>query len=243
MPVLWKESTRMPLHEWTDRGGWEGLHDIWIVELLRHIKPRLPAGYRAYIGSTPALTIGAPDERPDVSVRQWTPDPPPPELPSSVSSNLPEPDEEVASLTLDPQSALYVAAHGRMVAAVELVSPRNKDRPSSREYYLSRYLGYLHEGAHLLLVDVHRRPLQFSFADALATELQTPRPPCPSPFAVAYRVGEPAPKGGRLVGFWQQPLTVGAALPAMPLPLTVASKIDVDLEATYQRAAQDVYLE
>jgi hypothetical protein len=50
----------MPLHDWTDAPGWDGVHQIWIVELLYWIKPRLPAGYRAYIGTTPTFAIGAP---------------------------------------------------------------------------------------------------------------------------------------------------------------------------------------
>ena len=54
-----------------------------------------------------------------------------------------------------------------LIAAIELISPRNKDRPSSRETYLTRYLGYLLESVHLLLVDVHRRPIGFSFADRI----------------------------------------------------------------------------
>jgi hypothetical protein len=41
----------MPLHDWTDRPGWEGVHHLWISELLRWVKPRLPEGYRAYVGS------------------------------------------------------------------------------------------------------------------------------------------------------------------------------------------------
>lgn len=61
--------------------------------------------------------------------------------------------------------------HGRLVAALELVSPRNKDRHSARATYLARYLTYLHQGANLLLVDVHPAPLQFSFPDALAEQL------------------------------------------------------------------------
>ncbi len=52
----------MPLHDWTDRAGWEGVHHLWITELLRWIKPRLPAGYRAYIGAAPMLAVG---RRPD----------------------------------------------------------------------------------------------------------------------------------------------------------------------------------
>lgn len=38
----------MPLHDWTDRRGWDGVHHLWITELLRWVKPRLPTGYRAY---------------------------------------------------------------------------------------------------------------------------------------------------------------------------------------------------
>ena len=65
----------MPLHDWSELSGWEGVRVIWIVELLRWIKPRLPPNYRAYVGSSPALAIGAGAERPDVAVREWRPEP------------------------------------------------------------------------------------------------------------------------------------------------------------------------
>ena len=65
----------MPLHDWSDSAGWEGMHHLWIAELLRWIKPRLPIGYRAYIGSSPLLAVGAPVERPDVGVRSWSAEP------------------------------------------------------------------------------------------------------------------------------------------------------------------------
>ena len=56
----------MPLHDWSSLPGWDGVHQVWIVELLYWIKPRLPEGYRAYIGTTPAFAIGAPvEERPE----------------------------------------------------------------------------------------------------------------------------------------------------------------------------------
>jgi hypothetical protein len=237
----------MPLHDWAETPGWEGVHNIWIVELLRWVKPRLPPEYRAHIGSSPALSVGETAEGPDVAVRQWqSPAPPPgdtgPSTPAGAEAALPEPDEEVATITLDPQTALYVTRQGRLVAAVELVSRRNKDRDSARAVYLARYLGYLEEGAHLLLVDVHRRPLAFSFADALARELRISQPPCPAPLAVSYRVGEPAPAGGRFLAIWRRPLAVGQPLPVMPLPLTVQFSVAVDLEQTYQRAAADAYL-
>jgi Protein of unknown function (DUF4058) len=237
----------MALHDWTNSAGWDGVHSLWIVELLRWIKPRLPEGYRAYIGSTPALTVGTGDERADVVVRQWLPEPPAdthPSLPEAAGNapEFPEPDVELATLTLVPQKALFITVHGRMIAAVELISPRNNDRPSSRANYVSRYLGYMLDGAHLLLVDVHRRPINFSFAEALAQELQIRQPPSPAPVAVSYRVGEPAATGGRYIAPWRRELVVGQPLPTMPLPLTLHVNIPVDLEFTYSRAAADAYL-
>jgi hypothetical protein len=236
----------MPLHDWTDRSGWEGVHHLWITELLRWVKPRLPAGYRAYIGSAPTVAVGAPAERPDVHVRQWPeePAPPatPPQSPAAGATAPEEPDEEIAVAAIDPGTALYVESRGLLVAAVELVSPRNKDRPIARATYLARYVGYLLEGVHLLLVDVHRRPLAFSFADRIAQELQITQPPCPAPLAVGYRVGGPAATGGRILAIWRRPLVVGAPLPTMVLPLTVETAVPVDLEQTYSRAAADAYL-
>jgi hypothetical protein len=235
----------MPLHDWDELTGWDGVHHFWITNLFHWIKPRLPPEYRAYVGSVPALSVTGGAERPDVAVRHWLPEPPAeaPVAPDfALDASLEQPLVETATLTLEPQTALYVAYRGRLVAALELISPRNKDRPNARSSYLHRYLSYLQEGAHLLLVDVHRRPLTFSWADALDQELQISLPALPAPLAAAYRVGEPAPQGGRFVAIWRRALTVGQPLPRMPLPLTVQTAIPVDLEGTYQRAADDAYL-
>lgn len=237
----------MPLHDWTERGGWDGMHHLWITELLRWVKPRLPQGYRAYIGTAPLLAVGAPGERPGVAVRQWHSEPrAQPETPNGSTAAEPielEPDIEIAVAAIDPGTALVVESQGRLVAAIELISPRNKDRPLARSAYVSRYLGYLLDGAHLLLVDVHRRPLDFSFADRIAEELQIEQPSCPPPLAVSYRVGEPAATGGRILAIWRRPLSIGEPFPVMPLPLNVDTAVSVDLEQTYSRAAEDAYVE
>jgi hypothetical protein len=47
-------------------------------------------------------------------------------------------------------------ATSRLIAAVDVISPRNKDRPFARTAYLARYLGYLLDGANRVLIDVHR---------------------------------------------------------------------------------------
>lgn len=231
----------MPLHDWRDDRGWDSLHAVWQIELLYHIQERLPVGYRAYIGSVPNLTVGSENGRPDVSVRDWQPRPP--ERPAPVAGAEHQPDSEgVAILTVEADHAIHIARQGFLIAALELVSPRNKDRPDSRERYARRYFGYIRQGVHLLLVDVLPRPDGFSFADVINAEVGFPQPPTPAPFAFSWRVGEPVPEG-TLLAVWRRPLAVGEPLPTIPLALTVHDAVTIDLEHTYREAARRVYLD
>lgn len=235
----------MPLHDWTDERGWDSVHPVWLTYLLEHVQERLPEGYKAFLGGVPSLTVDSGHGKPDVSVRQWGPEPAPEGGGSSTGTI--EPDLE-ASVTfhLAPQRAVHVDFHGQLIAALELVSPRNKDRNDAKETYANRYLGYLRLGVHLMLVDVLPRPKGYSFSDAITSGLGMALPPLPPPFAAAYRVGEAVPVGddlGSLVGLWRRALKVGEPLPTLPLPLTVHRDVRIDLEATYQRAAKRVYLE
>jgi hypothetical protein len=231
----------MPLHDWQDDRGWNSLHLVWQAQLLDWVQGQLPPGYRAYLGSVPALTIDVPNGRPDLGVRNWIEAPKDSGNGSGVGT--PEPDmEAVAVFELDPQTAVHVEFHGRLVAALEIVSPRNKDRPYARERYLGRYLGYIRQAVHLMLIDVLPRPVGFSFADALNANLKFEQPPCAVPFVVSYRVGESVPDG-TLIGFWRRSLAVGSALPTIPLALNVRESIPIDLEHTYREAARRVYLD
>ena len=154
-----------------------------------------------------------------------------------------EPEIEVAVATLDPSTALLVERQGRLVSAVELVSPRNKDRPTAREAYLARYLGYLLESVHLLLVDVHRRPVGFSFAGSDRGRAVDRTGVAPAPSAVSYRVGEPAASGGSVPRHLAQRPRPGGQLAhdaAGPGCGLVTSS--VNLERTYSAAAADAYV-
>ena len=48
-----------------------GVHLLWLAQLLDWVQPRLPPGFRAYVGSVPALTLEANNGKPDVTVRGW----------------------------------------------------------------------------------------------------------------------------------------------------------------------------
>jgi len=145
-----------------------------------------------------------------------------------------EPDFEAAVITVEDDDTT--------VAAVELVSPRNKDRPSARDQYGARSMNYLIGGVHLLLIDVHRRPVGLSFPQLIATAFDPRLPAPPAPCAVAYRVGAAAAAGGRMLAVWREPLTVGQPLPVVTLPLTLDLAVPIDLDATYSEAATNCYL-
>jgi hypothetical protein len=230
----------MPLHDWKDDRGWDSVHPLWLAELLYWMQDHLPAGYRAYLGAVPALTVGTANGRPDVLVRRWDP-----ETAGSKATETAviEPDLEAAiTVELDPQRAVHIDLHGVLIAAIEVTSPRNKDRPDSRETYSRRYLGYIRQGVHLLLIDVLPHPAKFSFADAIAADLKLKQPETQPPFAVSYRVGEPIP-GGTFMAYWRRACQVGQPLPVIPLALNVHQAVNIDLEHTYHQAAKRAYLD
>src|SRR5436853_3117675 len=210
----------MPLHDWTDERGWDSVHPFWLAYLVEWIQPRLPEGYKVFLGGVPALTVASGNGKPDVSVRQWGPRPP--AEAGAADTAVLEPDLEArVAIRLDPQPAVHIDLHGQLIAAIELVSPRNKDRAAAKETYSSRYLGYLRLGVHLLLVDVLPRPKGFSFSDVITAGLGLALPALPPPFAAAYRVGEVIPVGddmGNLLALWRRPLRIGEPLPTLPSP-------------------------
>lgn len=231
----------MPLHDWTRLPRWSNFHKLWIYELFEWLQPRLPEGYRAYMGTLPALAVGGPPVDPDVHVERWR-------APGTIDESQPEstnePEIEVAVKSVEPASTLYVEQDGWIVAALEVVSPGNKDRNSKRTQYTGRYASYLAGCINLTLIDVVPKPREFSFADAIAAELEIrDHEPLPTPYAVSYRYNGPSATGGSAFGIWRRRLAVGSALPTIPLALSVQRSVIIDLEATYLRAAGKAYLE
>ena len=231
----------MPLHDWSELKNWEGFHSAWMHEIQRELKASLPRGYRAFLGSTPSLTLSEIEGKPDVTVADslW----PRAKADADGTSLLPAPDYEFAVTTLEEDPTVMVLSGARIVAVVELVSPGNKDRPERREKYGGRYRNYLAGIVNLMIVDVHRRPFAFSFAQFLATAYEFPAPVLPTPSVVSYGVSPLGRGDGSTVDLWQRPLEVGKPLPALPLTLCGTDRVMVNLEPTYARAAADNYLD
>ena len=230
----------MPLHDWAERTEWEGVHIYWMGEIAQWLKSRLPPGYRAIIGSSPFTRLGVSLGKPDVSLTNGTKALP--AMAPTVSPDSSEPDFETVVATLVEDHTLLVELNQRLVAAVEIISPGNKDRPERRDQNAARYLGYIRERVHLLLIDVHARPLQFSFAQRIDDELHIEQAVPSTPQATSYRVGPGAPLGGRFLSVWSRPFTIGASIPAIPIAISASDQITIDLESTYTEAARKAYV-
>lgn len=126
-----------------------------------------------------------------------------------------------------------------LVAAVELISPGNKDRPEARRAFLDKCATYLREGVSLVIVDVvtsrqhnfHAELMQLlNTGEAAVSAVNTDL------YAVAYRV--------HMVGkrtemeAWPNALTLGLPLPTLPLWLTESLSVPLELEPAYQMACR-----
>jgi hypothetical protein len=139
---------------------------------------------------------------------------------------------------------------GRIVAAVEFVSPANKDRPEHRRALAGKCAGLLSDGACVAIVDVVRERSANLYAELLGLlgvvvdgdGGATPLGDHPSPiYAVACRY-RPAPDGGPPWAFqgWYHPLAVGERLPTLPLWLAYDLAVPLDLDATYEETCRNL---
>ncbi len=123
----------------------------------------------------------------------------------------------------------------KLRAAIELISPANKDRPAHRLAFATKVAAYLQAGVAVVLVDVvtdrtanlHedvRLVLKLSdgFAWQSATKL----------YMAAYRSVNS--ESGESLEAWLETLTIGRELPEVPLWLAADLCVPLPLEETYE---------
>jgi Protein of unknown function (DUF4058) len=121
----------------------------------------------------------------------------------------------------------------RLVAAVEIVSPSNKDRPQSRMAFVDKCHAMLQQEVCVVIVDPVTNLSANLYAE-LAARLGA-KPPAiaaSSIYAVSCRT-RPGRRGVR-VETWEHELHVGSPIPTLPLWLTETLAVDLELEATYE---------
>ncbi len=118
-------------------------------------------------------------------------------------------------------------------AAIELVSPANKDRPGSRRTFAAKCAGYLKQAVSVIIIDVVTKRAANLHTDLLEA-LDVSQAAWESPthlYGIAYR---PVPlQNQQSVEAWPEVLTLGQTLPVLPLWLRLDLCLPLHLEETY----------
>ncbi len=238
MPL--RDHFRPPLD---DIASWEGLHGAWptviVMALNRTLPPRYVAAPRVHLGpymeidvsaydkderAAFAATTGAGEGEGGVATAVWAP--PRPTL--DVITDLPDQDEY--------EVRIYdTKRHRRLVAAVEIVSPANKDRPENRRAFATKCAALLQQRVAVVIVDLVTTRQFNLYGDLL--ELIGERDPAPAPeppplYATACR----RVRRDEAWHFetWTYPLALGQPLPTLPLWLADNFAVPLELEASYE---------
>jgi hypothetical protein len=129
----------------------------------------------------------------------------------------------------------------RLVAAIELISPGNKDRPENRQQFVSECAALLRQQVSVVLVDIVVSKNFNLYAELLRLFGHDDRSlgfDPPSIYAVACRW---TPRGTKnYFEAWNYPLANGQALPVLPLWLSETVSVPLDLETSYEKTCQDL---
>jgi hypothetical protein len=217
---------------------WEGFHHAWATNIAQHLnRGVLPEGYFAEaeisLGPTLEIDVANFEEKngTEASARTstlvWAP--PRPTLSFPVS---------FARLEVCEVRVYEELGGPQLRAAIELVSPGNKDRPASRRTFAAKCGGYLKQALGLVVVDAVTERIANLHAEVMET-LEVSGEPWVSPtdlYAVAYHP-VPVQKQTR-VDVWPEVLTVGSPLPVLPLWLGPELCLPLQLEETYRTTCE-----
>jgi hypothetical protein len=232
----------------SERRRWEGFHGLWaaaIVEKLNEdvLADEYFADMQVHIGSQVEIDVATLEEPgAPISPRGGTatlPAAAPVWTPPATSLVMP------AVFPDDIEVQVFATAAGAtLVAAIELVSPSNKDRPETCRAFAAKCLAYLTRGIGLIVVDVVTNRLTNLHNEVVGLLgygepfLMEPAVPI---YAVAYRPSRQVT--GDQIELWRESLAVGQPLPVLPLALQNAGVVPVDFETTYREACRRSRLE
>ena len=241
MPL--RDHFRPPLD---DQTSWDLFHGQWPAMIVVGLSGILPEGFFAgpqvHLGSTieeDVATFGrsggadasrslGPGQEGGLATAVWAP----PEAALSIATGPPDPDEY--------EVRVFDARRGRrLVAAIELVSPGNKDRPETRRAFVAKCSGLIREGVCVVVVDiVTNRGADFhaELMDHLGLAIPSSFTDLTHLSAVAYRWIRRTE--GWSLKAWPHPLAIGQPLPTLPLWLASDLAVPLELEASYEETCR-----
>jgi hypothetical protein len=130
----------------------------------------------------------------------------------------------------------------RLAAAIELLSPRNKDRPAARRAFAVKCVGYLQQGSSVVVVDTvttRRAELNSAILSLLSVDTGAAALPLSSLSVVSYRAVR-SEEDLQQLEVWPAPLALGQPLPILPLWIASDFSVPLDLDASYQMTCADL---
>jgi hypothetical protein len=215
------------------------MHGMWPAMIVVGLRGKLPPGYFA----EPTIHSGRSAEIDVVTYEQE----------GARSSWRREGNGGVATAVwAPPQPTLVVATdwpaqdvyevqvyderrRARLVAAVEMVSPANKDRPDSRRAFVAKCAGLLRERVSVVIVDVVTTRAHNLYAELLDfLGRSDPRLGSGPLYSVACRMTKHGDDWQ--LEAWAQTLSLQETLPTMPLWLADDLAIPLELEKSYEES-------
>jgi len=242
MPL--RDHFRSPVN---DKHSWDEVHGQWPGEIVRQLFYLLPAGYHA----APKVHLGSPVE---VDVGTFDSDSRVPSIHNDqgeggvATSELLSPTLTVeADLSEQDQYEVLIYDTERdrqLVAAIEIVSPSNKDRSENRELFVSKVASLLQKNVCVAIVDLVSIRQANLYADLLALLGRSDPQLTPTPtflYAVSLRARK-RPKRPSLLDAWFYPMTVGQPLPTLPIWLSPDLRVLLPLEASYEETCRLLHI-
>lgn len=240
MPL--RDHFRPPLDDETQ---WEGFHGGWPMIIVAHLSRVLPRRYvaapRVHSGVAVEIDVAAYEKDPSdpnglspeqgnggITTAVWVPTRPT----LAVETDLPD--------LAEYEVRVYDTRRGRrLVAAVEIVSPANKDRPEHRNAFIAKCLALLQNHVSIAIIDLvttRNFNLYGQMLEALGQTDPTFSSEPPGLYAASCRLRR-ANKSG-LLEAWASPLVLGQPLPTMPLWLTDDFAVPLYLEESYEETCR-----
>jgi hypothetical protein len=203
------------------KASWEGFHGSWpaviVMALNRQLPPRYLAEPRVHLGVSMEIDVTAFDE----------------EMPASPAPGFGA-DQYVYEVRV-----FDTWRDRRLVAAVEIVSPANKDRPENRRAFVTKCAALLQQRVSVAIVDLVTTRQFNLYGDLLELIGQADPALAPEPpplYAAACRWTRRDDAWN--FESWTHPLALGQPLPTLPLWLADNFAVPLELEATYEETCR-----
>jgi len=215
-----------------DRRHWEGFHHAWATLLALDLMSRLPAGWFAEPNIRFGVEVDVAVMDKDNVVFDTTSKPgEPTPLPSVMTIDFP--------FTTDIVEVKVFRNEGgpELAGVIELVSPANKDRPETRNAFVTKCAGFLQDAIGLVIVDmVTKRHANLHVELIERFHESSPNWADHHLYVSAYGA---KPNGDDTkLEVWFEALELGESLPVVPLCLKHGPRIAVDLPGTYTELCQ-----